>query len=385
MSRRGGGGRRGGRGDYPREQHPSVAPAYPTGGGGPRGRGGPGGNGRGRGGGGGAPSAPPAMTSQRAPPPTTSYYSPPADVPSSSAAAAAGSSSMSLSQELEQRLTIRDPTPAAVEPAATLIQSAPASSKALRPPARPGFGKAGRTCIVRANHFLVEVADKSICHYDVAISPESTSRVRNRRIITELVRMHKDGILGRRLPVYDGQKSLYTAGPLPFTEKAFVIKLGDEEKTDKTREKEFKVTIKIAGQADVDHLRNFLRDISATSFYKPVIVVEFVAEYLKIDTMRSLSDLDRIKVCRIVEGQRFTKKLNDRQVTSILKATCQRPRDRERSILEVGGRNTVLEDALHNRIPFVTDKPTIIFGADVTHPAPGEDALSIAAVCFSFS
>jgi hypothetical protein len=34
----------------------------------------------------------------------------------------------------------------------------------------------------------------------------------------------------------------------------------------------------------------------------------------------------------------------------------------------------------------LTDLPTIIFGADVTHPAPGEDASpSIAAVCiFSF-
>lgn len=172
MSRRGGDGRRGGRGDYPREQHPSVAPAYPTGGGGRGGRGGTGGNGRGRGAGrsggsGGAPSAPPAMMSQRAPPPITSYYSPPVDVPSSSAAAAAGSSPTSLSQELEQRLTIRDPEPAAAEPEAALTQSTPASSKALRPPARPGFGKAGVTCIVRANHFLVEVADKSICHYDV--------------------------------------------------------------------------------------------------------------------------------------------------------------------------------------------------------------------------
>lgn len=38
-------------------------------------------------------------------------------------------------------------------------------------------------------------------------------------------------------------------------------------------------------------------DISATSFYKPVIVVEFVAEYLNIyDIMRPLSDPDRIKV-----------------------------------------------------------------------------------------
>jgi eukaryotic translation initiation factor 2C len=42
----------------------------------------------------------------------------------------------------------------------------------------------------------------------------------------------------------------------------------------------------------------------------------------------------------------------------------------------------VLNDALHRNIPLVTDRPTIIFGADVTHPQPGEDSSpSIAAVC----
>lgn len=49
---------------------------------------------------------------------------------------------------------------------------------------------------------------------------------------------------------------------------------------------------------------------------------------------------------------------------------------------KVGGRNNVLEDAINKRIPLVTDFPTIIFGADVTHPAPGEEgSASIAAVC----
>ena len=54
--------------------------------------------------------------------------------------------------------------------------------------------------------------------------------------------------------------------------------------------------------------------------------------------------------------------------------------------VKVGGRNTVLVDALSRRIPLVSDKPTIIFGADVTHPLPGEDSCpSIAAVCFFMS
>ena len=54
---------------------------------------------------------------------------------------------------------------------------------------------------------------------------------------------------------------------------------------------------------------------------------------------------------------------------------------------QVGGRNTVLERAfVPNGIPFVSDVPTIIFGADVTHPTAGEDSsASIAAVSFLFS
>ena len=47
----------------------------------------------------------------------------------------------------------------------------------------------------------------------------------------------------------------------------------------------------------------------------------------------------------------------------------------------MGGRNTVLLDALRWKVPLVSDIPTIIFGADVTHPESGEDSNpSIAAV-----
>jgi len=48
---------------------------------------------------------------------------------------------------------------------------------------------------------------------------------------------------------------------------------------------------------------------------------------------------------------------------------------------QMGGRNTVLVDAISCRIPLVSDIPTIIFGADVTHPENGEESSpSIAAV-----
>jgi eukaryotic translation initiation factor 2C len=45
----------------------------------------------------------------------------------------------------------------------------------------------------------------------------------------ELVKLHKMSYLGGRLPAYDGRKSLYTAGPLPFTSKEFHITLLEED------------------------------------------------------------------------------------------------------------------------------------------------------------
>jgi hypothetical protein len=43
--------------------------------------------------------------------------------------------------------------------------------------------------------------------------------------------MYRQSHLDGRLPAYDGSKSLYTAGPLPFTSRTFEITLQDEEET----------------------------------------------------------------------------------------------------------------------------------------------------------
>lgn len=37
-----------------------------------------------------------------------------------------------------------------------------------------------------------------------------------------------------------------------------------------------------------------------------------------------------------MEGQRYSKRLNERQITALLKVTCQRPQERELDILQVG-------------------------------------------------
>lgn len=48
----------------------------------------------------------------------------------------------------------------------TLTALTPASSKAIRFPPRPGFGTLGEKVQVRANHFLVEVVDRDLHHFD---------------------------------------------------------------------------------------------------------------------------------------------------------------------------------------------------------------------------
>jgi len=45
----------------------------------------------------------------------------------------------------------------------------------------------------------------------------------------QLVKLYRESHLGKRLPAYDGRKSLYTAGPLPFVQKDFKITLLDDD------------------------------------------------------------------------------------------------------------------------------------------------------------
>ncbi|KAF3330154.1 hypothetical protein FCM35_KLT05485 [Carex littledalei] len=403
----------------------------------------------------------------------------------------------------------------------------PASSKALIHAPRPGAGTVGNKCRIRANHFLVQVAENNLYHYDVTITPEAKSRGTNRAVMAELIAAHRDSFFGGKLPAYDGRKSIYTAGPLPFESKEFVIKLSDKDKDKgkdkekKGKKREYKVIIRYAGRADLALLQQFLLgklrdlpqeaiqaldvvlrespslnytivsrsffspllgprgeigdglecwkgyyqslrptqmglslniDISATAFYQPMPVIEFVLKSLNIrDPSRPISDKDRIKlkkalrglrveathrkdmvqrykitgitavpmsnlmfpvddqgtrtsvvdyfmqryncnlrytalpclqsgndnrptylpmeVCNIVEGQKFSKKLNDKQVTGLLRATCQRPNDRESSIANMVRRNDYNNDQYANEFGIKVTDELVTVDARVL-PAP---------------
>ncbi|XP_028079102.1 protein argonaute 1C-like [Camellia sinensis] len=167
--------------------------------------------------------------------------------------------SSSLSHDVEQKLILQSPPPAAAQSSSFVQKPAqpPSSMKSLRPPARPGYGTVGRRCIVRANHFLVDVADRDLHHYDVTIAPEVTSKKVCREIVNELIASYQESHLGKRCPAYDGRKSLYTAGPLPFVSQDFVVNLVEKDTTSR-RELEFRMAIKFAAKADLHHLQQFL-------------------------------------------------------------------------------------------------------------------------------
>ena len=62
----------------------------------------------------------------------------------------------------------------------------------------------------------------------MSVTPEVVSKKVCREIVAKLVEVYRQSHLGNRIPAYDGKKSLYTAGALPFTSKEFVIELPTE-------------------------------------------------------------------------------------------------------------------------------------------------------------
>ncbi|XP_052199612.1 protein argonaute PNH1-like isoform X2 [Diospyros lotus] len=64
---------------------------------------------------------------------------------------------------------------------------------------------------------------------------------------------------------------------------------------------------------------------------------------LQVGSPRKVNYLP-MEACKIVEGQRYTKRLNDKQITSLLKFTCQRPREQEIDILQTIQKNAYSQD-----------------------------------------
>ncbi|KAK9290108.1 hypothetical protein L1049_008272 [Liquidambar formosana] len=468
---------------------------------------------------------------------------PPTQTPDSYEAGSSSSTSVSRTiRDVEQKLTLQSPpaqappaesgTPAMQTPQSMQVSPVPqpapppASSKSVPFALRPGYGTVGMKCVIKANHFLVELAEKDLHHYDVSITPEVVSRGVNRAIMKQLLALHGSTHFGDRRPAYDGRKGVFTAGPLPFTSKDFVVKLPERESKPSSssarKQREFKISIKFAAKADLHHLQEFLRgrqrdsphetiqvldvvlrespsrnctvvgrsffssqlgerkeigngvecwrgfyqslrptqmgmslniDVSATAFYEPISVIDFVTKFLNLGdpsrvASRPLSDSDCVKLkkvlkgvkveathgeakryrisglsaratnqlmfvggedkqqksvvqyfrekynitlryvswpslqsgndsrpiylpmerCMIVEGQRYAKKLNERQVTALLREACKRPSERETTICKIVEHNNYEHDSLVHEFGIGVKKDLTAINARVLPP-----------------
>ncbi|CAL5404547.1 unnamed protein product [Camellia sinensis] len=169
---------------------------------------------------------------------------------------------------------------------------------------------------------------KSLQRLKVTITLEVISKKLHREIINKLVELYRESHLGKRQLAYDGRKSVYTAGPLPFSSKDFVIKLVDQDRGAR-KDREFKVSIKFAAKPDIHHHQEFMRgrqldtpqetiqvldvvlratlsmntDMSTRAFYEPILVTDFVAKYFNVkDLIRPLSDQECLKGKRALRG-----------------------------------------------------------------------------------
>ena len=70
----------------------------------------------------------------------------------------------------------------------------------------------------------------------------------------------------------------------------------------------------------------------------------------------------------IVEGQRYTKKLNEKQVTNLLRATCQRPNEREESIKTMVKKNSYSGEGLVREFGIQVNSEMTLVNARVLPP-----------------
>ncbi|KAK9268371.1 hypothetical protein L1049_000120 [Liquidambar formosana] len=102
-------------------------------------------------------------------------------------------------------------------------------------------------------------------------------------------------------------------------------------------------------------------------------VYGFIIQYshlpcLQVGNQRKVNYLP-MEACKIVEGQRYTKGLNEKQITSLLKVTCQRPHEQEMDLLQTVHQNGYEQDIYAKEFGISVDNKLASVEARVL-PAP---------------
>ncbi|KAF5751651.1 hypothetical protein HS088_TW02G00667 [Tripterygium wilfordii] len=113
------------------------------------------------------------------------------------------------------------------------VEPEPLKKKVLRVPiARRGLGAKGQKITLLTNHFKVNVTNVEghFFHYSVSVSYEDgrplEGKGAGRRIIDRVQETYNSELAGKNF-AYDGEKSLFTDGPLPRNKLEFTVVLDD--------------------------------------------------------------------------------------------------------------------------------------------------------------
>lgn len=151
-------------------------------------------------------------------------------------------------------------------------------------PRRPDYGRDGKPIEVVANHFALELPDGKMYHYDVEIGSirrqggvqPVVSKDCKRLVFRLLVKEHRQQLNGN-LPVFDGQKNMYTKYPLGFQKQSFRVSL----KEDGREPDQFQVAIQFAAELDLSLMKQlYNRQVKNPEVPKAVVqALEIVLRY----------------------------------------------------------------------------------------------------------
>lgn len=152
-------------------------------------------------------------------------------------------------------------------------------------PKRNGFGKEGRPIEIVANYFEVVLPTNSIYHYDVEIGSVRLqgnvhpviSKSCKRRVFQLLVEQHRNALNGN-LPVFDGQKNMYTKNPLGFQKMSFDVNMQEEGRD---RPDVFRVNVQLAAKLDLSLLQQlYSKQVTAPEVPQAVVqALDIVLRY----------------------------------------------------------------------------------------------------------
>ncbi|XP_028797109.1 protein argonaute 4 [Neltuma alba] len=172
------------------------------------------------------------------------------------------------------------------------------------PIARRGLGSRGSKLPLLTNHFKVNVKnnDGYFFHYSVSFSYEDGRPVEGkgvgRKIIDRVQETYDSELAGKNF-AYDGEKSLFTVGPLPRNKLEFTVVLedlisnrnngncspdgrGSPNESDKkrmrrpNRSKTFKVEISYAAKIPMQAITNALRGQDSENFQEAIRVLDII-------------------------------------------------------------------------------------------------------------